>query len=142
MSKPASDASFKVVEQMKRRHGLGGRRIRAVSYGMTPEPPTPQPAPSPSLKRHELSELFGPMDPATYADLVADVRARGRLDHPVVLHEDRVIDGWHRYLACLEANVEPKFVQWADIDNGGDPLDPKRLPMGLSALVSVRVGDR
>ena len=26
--------------------------------------------------------------------------------------------------------------------NGGAPLDPKRLPMGLSALVSVRVGDR
>jgi membrane fusion protein (multidrug efflux system) len=25
--------------------------------------------------------------------------------------------------------------------NGGAPLDPKRLPMGLSALVSVRVGD-
>ena len=25
--------------------------------------------------------------------------------------------------------------------NGGAPLDPRRLPMGLSALVSVRVGD-
>src|SRR5947208_1607289 len=41
--------------------------------------------------------------------LVADFRQNGYKGQPILLYEGKVLDGWHRYRACLEAGVEPRF---------------------------------
>ena len=68
------------------------------------------------LKRHPLSAACGDMpDPEFYA-LVEDVRARGVQD-AITIHEDMILDGWHRYRAALKAGVP-----WTeDLYEGDDP---------------------
>jgi hypothetical protein len=43
--------------------------------------------------------------------LVEDVRANGLIE-PIWLHDGQIIDGRHRYEACLAAGVEPRFREW------------------------------
>jgi N6-adenosine-specific RNA methylase IME4 len=39
--------------------------------------------------------------------------------HPILLHQGKILDGRHRYLACIDEGIAPVFMQWA----GGDPFD-------------------
>jgi ParB-like chromosome segregation protein Spo0J len=61
------------------------------------------------LKFHPVSEIFPSMPPAEFDALVADITANG-LREPIHIMGDSVIDGRHRYRACLQAGVEPQFV--------------------------------
>ena len=46
--------------------------------------------------------------------------------------ERRIIDGRNRYLACLEAGVEPRFTEWqGQPSTGGDPLPELALSLNL-----------
>jgi hypothetical protein len=54
-----------------------------------------------------------------FADLVADIKAHGQRE-PIWRYHGKIIDGRHRYEACLEAGVKPVFREW---DGKGDPLD-------------------
>jgi ParB-like chromosome segregation protein Spo0J len=61
------------------------------------------------MEKHELADLFSPaMSDGEYKNLVEDIRANGLLE-PIYVYEGKVLDGWHRYKACLEAGVEPWF---------------------------------
>lgn len=66
--------------------------------------------------QHSLSAAFPSMTEAAFADLVEDINSNG-LIQPIVLFEDKVLDGWHRYRACTECRREPAFVQY----QGNDP---------------------
>ena len=61
------------------------------------------------LKFHPVSEIFPSMPPAEFDALVADITANG-LREPIHIMGDSVVDGRHRYRACLQAGVEPQFV--------------------------------
>jgi len=61
------------------------------------------------LKFHPVSEIFPSMPPAELDALVADITANG-LREPIHIMGDSVVDGRHRYRACLQAGVEPQFV--------------------------------
>jgi hypothetical protein len=61
---------------------------------------------------HPLCTLFPRLAAAEFANLVADIRANG-LREPITLHSGMVLDGGNRYRACLEAGVEPRFVDFA-----------------------------
>lgn len=39
--------------------------------------------------------------------------------HPILLHEGKILDGRHRYEACKELGIDPKFIQWV----GGNPFE-------------------
>ena len=62
-------------------------------------------------ERHELSYAF----PALTRDsglnvLVDSIQAHGYLeDKPIVLFEDRILDGWNRYQASKIVGVEPTY---------------------------------
>src|SRR4051794_1405011 len=67
---------------------------------------------------HQMANIFPLLGPAEFAGLVAHIRDHGLLE-PIVLFEDKVLDGRNRLLACREAGVEPRFRVW---DGPGEPL--------------------
>ncbi len=60
---------------------------------------------------HPLCTLFPRMGGAEFAGLVADIKANGQR-HAIVLHDGMILDGGNRYRACIEAGIEPWFVEF------------------------------
>jgi hypothetical protein len=69
-----------------------------------------------SLPQHPLSAAFPSMSPQELSDLTDDIAQHG-LRTPVVTYQGAVLDGWHRYTACLHASVDPRLTEF----NGEDP---------------------
>ncbi len=62
-----------------------------------------------TLEFHPLADIFPLLTGEEFDDLKADIKQNGLLD-PITLTPDRLIlEGRNRYLASLEAGVEPKF---------------------------------
>lgn len=59
-------------------------------------------------EQHPLSKAFPPMTNEAMQALIDDIKAHG-LKEAIVTHEGKILDGWHRYLACGFAGVEPRF---------------------------------
>jgi hypothetical protein len=70
-----------------------------------------------AVEFHEYANLFPLLEGDDFDALVASIREFG-LHEPIWLYEGKILDGRNRYLACLEAGVEPKFQQY----EGNDPL--------------------
>lgn len=70
------------------------------------------------MEWHPLSKRYRMMTQAEYAVLLADIKANGLLE-PIVLLDGQILDGRNRYKACLEAGVEPRFIDYTG------PLKPK-----------------
>jgi hypothetical protein len=68
-----------------------------------------------ALKPHPLAKIFPPMEPKEFKLLVTDIKKPHGLREAITLYEGKILDGVHRYRACLQAKVEP----WA-IDFEGD----------------------
>ena len=60
-------------------------------------------------KRHPASEQWRNLDGFEYADLVQSIRDSGCHSESHADGDGRIFDGWHRYLACADAGVEPKI---------------------------------
>jgi hypothetical protein len=69
------------------------------------------------VRSHPLADLFPLMEGADLDALIADIRANG-LCEPIVMFEDKILDGRNRWRACKKAGVEPKFREY----RGNDPL--------------------
>lgn len=68
------------------------------------------------LKQHPLSAAFPAMSAEDFAALVEDIKANGQRE-PVMVYEGMVLDGWHRYRACLQIGAKPQqFTFPADKD--------------------------
>lgn len=68
------------------------------------------------LQQHPLSAAFPSMSQVDLAALMEDIRANGQR-HPIIELDGQVLDGWHRYQACLAAKVAPQVVGF----EGADP---------------------
>jgi FtsZ-binding cell division protein ZapB len=60
---------------------------------------------------HPLCELFPRLSGAEFDALRNDIQTNG-LRIPITLYQGMVLDGGNRYRACLEAGVEPRFVEY------------------------------
>jgi hypothetical protein len=69
------------------------------------------------LRFHPEAERFPMMGNKKFDLLVEDMKQNG-LQNPIHLHEGQILDGRNRYLACLVAGVEPRFVKF----DGKDPV--------------------
>lgn len=67
------------------------------------------------LKNHPAADAFPMMDDARLAELKADIKANGQRE-PITLCDGMILDGRHRYQACVALGIEPMF---RDFD--GDP---------------------
>lgn len=56
------------------------------------------------LTQHPLSAAFPAMNAEDFAALVEDIRVNGQRE-PVIVHEGAVLDGWHRYQACIQLGI-------------------------------------
>jgi N6-adenosine-specific RNA methylase IME4 len=69
------------------------------------------------LQFHKLADLFPMMEGDAFDAFAADIKQRGLL-HPIVVHDDKILDGRNRYRACLKADVAIRVETFA----GDDPL--------------------
>jgi ParB-like chromosome segregation protein Spo0J len=68
---------------------------------------------------HPYAELFPPMSPPEFDSLCGAILIEG-LQEEIVVHEGKILDGRHRYLACLAKGVPPRFRPYAG--ECGSPL--------------------
>jgi N6-adenosine-specific RNA methylase IME4 len=73
------------------------------------------------LEFHPLAAIFPLMQPAEFAELVADIKANGIRDEIVVL-DGKILDGRNRHLACQEAGVKGVYATFDPEVDGPDPL--------------------
>lgn len=57
-----------------------------------------------TLKQHPLSAKWRSMPEEAFAAFVDDIKKYGQRE-PGVMYEGMVLDGWHRYRACVEAGI-------------------------------------
>ena len=69
------------------------------------------------MKFHPIADIFPLMEGAEFSSLVEDIKTNGQRE-PIVLFEDKILDGRNRWRACKEAKVEPKTKEY----RGSDPL--------------------
>jgi hypothetical protein len=62
---------------------------------------------------HPLASTFDMMEGDEYYALVADIKKNGLL-YRIVTFEGQVLDGRNRQRACLEAGVEPEYIEFAE----------------------------
>jgi hypothetical protein len=63
------------------------------------------------LIHHKFSEIFPMMNEEEKKDLVLSIKESGLRD-PILLFQGKILDGRNRYESCLEAKVDPKFIQF------------------------------
>lgn len=64
---------------------------------------------------HEITHEMPIMDLATYKGLATSIIYLGLLE-PIMLYQDKIIDGRARYLACLQTSTLPRFEEWKGDD--------------------------
>ena len=62
---------------------------------------------------HPYAQLLPEREGKSYAALVADIRHAGRLHRSISLYQERILDGRARLRACREAQVEPRYSEFA-----------------------------
>lgn len=70
------------------------------------------------LKQHPLSAAFPAMSADDFAALVEDIKANGQRE-PIMLYEGMVLDGWHRYRACVQLGIKPQQFTFSGMDPVG-----------------------
>lgn len=70
------------------------------------------------MEFHRLCLILPPMPDTDYRRLVEDIRVSG-LQRPITLHEGKILDGRHRFTACNELGIAPRFETYAGEDAMG-----------------------
>jgi hypothetical protein len=62
-------------------------------------------------QQHPYGQVWQRLDPDTFEEMSRNVDRRG-LDREIILYDRLILEGWHRYLACLAAKVQPRFTEF------------------------------
>ncbi|MDH0740198.1 ParB N-terminal domain-containing protein [Achromobacter spanius] len=94
--------------------------------------------------QHPLSAAFPAMSATEFLSLKDSIENIG-VQNPIILYEGMVIDGWHRYSACVELGMSCPESQLSDVD----PVDfvraqnkeRRHLSVGAWALIEAELWD-
>jgi DNA repair exonuclease SbcCD ATPase subunit len=67
------------------------------------------------LKQHPLSAAFPAMSAEDFQALKDDIEVNGQRE-PIMLFDGMVLDGWHRYRACIDLGIKPQQFTFTDKD--------------------------
>lgn len=76
---------------------------------------------------HPFSDIWPLLEGPAFEELATDIAANGLLV-PIVLYQDKILDGRNRDRACIEAGVEPRYEQ----ANAADDAAALELVMSLN----------
>jgi N6-adenosine-specific RNA methylase IME4/ParB-like chromosome segregation protein Spo0J len=98
---------------------------------------------------HDLCKLFPPMPEDQFNSLIDSIRDHGLLT-PIMLHDGKILDGRHRYKACINLGIEPSFEEYEGDDALGyvialnlsrRHLDESQRAMIGARIANLKVGD-
>ena len=90
-------------------------------------------------EQHPLSAAFPLMGEGDLMLMTQDIRENG-LREPGVLFEGKILDGWHRYLACTKAKVDFVATEFRGTDPAGYVISRNRHRRHLTlSQISVAV---
>jgi ParB-like chromosome segregation protein Spo0J len=97
-----------------------------------------------AIRVHPLSDIFPAMPDAEYKQLAKDIARNGLLED-ILLFDEQILDGRHRYRACIDNDIEPRFRKY----EGDDPvgvalalnLHRRQLTAGQRALIAAELAD-
>ena len=75
-----------------------------------------------AYENHKLADIFPEASPEEFQNLVNSIRENG-LRHPITLYEGKILDGRHRYRACIETGTNPRFVEYEGDNPTGFVVD-------------------
>ncbi|MDE0314658.1 MAG: DNA N-6-adenine-methyltransferase [Candidatus Poribacteria bacterium] len=55
--------------------------------------------------RHDLSSLFRDLTDNEYQELKNDIKNKGILNKEIIIYQNQILDGWHRYKIASELNL-------------------------------------
>ena len=93
---------------------------------------------------HRYCNLLPEMPETELAELTADIQSNG-LINPIILYENQILDGKHRYKACLAADIEPAFTEFIGDDEKAlnyvisQNVKRRNLNMGQRAILSTEI---
>jgi DNA modification methylase len=70
------------------------------------------------MKLHPACTIFPKLNDTELRELADDITANG-LQNPIVILDDKILDGRNRFAACKLAGVKPRFVKW---EGSGSPI--------------------
>jgi ParB-like chromosome segregation protein Spo0J len=96
------------------------------------------------LPTHPLADMFPEMLEADYREFSADIAKNG-LQEEIVTYQGKILDGRHRYRACLENGIEPRFREY----EGDNPLGfiisanlhRRHLDASVRAIIAAKFAD-
>lgn len=96
------------------------------------------------IQPHPYADMFPRMHSEAFDALVASIREDG-LDEPIVIYEEKILDGRNRYAACTKAGAETTFVEY----EGDDPfrfvlrknLHRRHLTASHRAMIAARMAN-
>ena len=98
---------------------------------------------------HELCKIFPVMQAEQFSALIESIRDNGLLS-PIMLHEGKILDGRHRYKACINLSIEPSFEEYEGDDALGyvialnlsrRHLNESQRAMIAARLANMKLGD-
>ncbi len=92
------------------------------------------------LQRHPLSEKFSlPTTEEERLALATDIEQHGQ-HQEIILYDGMVLDGWERYMACLQKGITPKFKQYEGNDPASVAFGANAIRRRLSAVQKALFG--
>ena len=97
------------------------------------------------LEIHPACLILPEMDAEDFDKLKEDVSGFG-LRHPIILYQGKILDGRHRYRACMELGIEPWFEDWQGGSSVvefvlGENLYRRHLTQSQKAMVGAQAID-
>ncbi|MGO1069673.1 ParB/RepB/Spo0J family partition protein [Lysobacter sp. CA199] len=98
-----------------------------------------------TMQYHPLCLALPDMVAPAFAGLIEDIRSNGQR-HDIILHEGMILDGRHRYRACLECGIDPRFSDYTGSDPAAfvisENLARRHLNESQRAMVAARIANR